>query len=177
VFRVTPTLAIASYAALLATANLIWILSKDLRDRRERLKLWAFVGRRLPDAADNRSAVHVAIGPGGTQRIAHDFLIVKVTNVGAKPVRVELVGFRTGPPDREQILLLRARNLPKLLEPSEVVGEFSTDVDVAADPFFQIFVETSLGKRFYAPRKAIEGVIQGATSVIARRKEHGQPKA
>lgn len=127
----SPTQWIALYAAFVATGTLIWNIYKD--GFRDRAKLKLSIGMRE------------LVGSGRTE---HDVLVFKITNDGGKPIRVTHVCVK-GTGKTNYMIVDDA--LPKKIEPGDYHHTLCRDYGFSGVAGF--FVEDSLGRQYFAPKK------------------------
>ena len=136
------TTILAIWGALLASVTFAWSIYKEVK-RSGHLRVDCYVG----DVFD------IGIMSGGSQ-----CLVWNITNFGKEPVILTYVGAITR---NGHNLMLRAHiPLPKTLQPSEYVMEYSQDLKILDNDLVDLVARDSLGRIFKAPRRQVKNLVR-----------------
>lgn len=153
------TALVAIYGAVVATLGAGWSIYRDIKVRARRLRVNAFVGRRL----------------GG---VPVDHLVVKVTNNGAVPVVLAAIVITNGRGEKKQPYWLVADPpFSRLLQPGESSGQTSTDLSKLEDPDLRVNVEDSFGKKWHLKRADARRLSESAQKSLAEFRERPRPRS
>jgi hypothetical protein len=131
---------VAVYGAVVATAGAIIQIIQHRRDR-GKLKVWAMFALNHND--------YLLPAPEG--------LLVTATNVGRQTITANGIASREG---RNNFYWGGARNLPKRLEPTEQIGEWTENLAFITQRTTALYVFDTSGKNWYLPKQRLRELKQ-----------------
>jgi hypothetical protein len=144
-FGWNATVAIACYAAVLATITFGWNLFRDLRDR-GKIKIHASVRRIVEGQAGARYSVkHDLPAMGASEEL---YLVMTVSNVGRRPMRWEgWGGYYKKPYKGKPGFFCIPRHLPKILAEKEIHQEYTElEPEFDLDDLKQLYIWDGLDR-------------------------------
>jgi hypothetical protein len=133
---------VAIYGAVVATAAAIVQIVQHRRDR-GRLKVWAMFAVSHND--------HFLSVPEG--------LLVTATNVGRQAITVNGIASREC---KNNFYWHQPRNLPKRLEPTEQIGEWTENLAFITQRTTALYVFDTSGKNWYLPKTRLKQLKEAA---------------
>ena len=148
---------LAMYGAILSSVVLAWNLYRDLCDR-ARLKITAHV-RRIVRSTDGRwYAVAPDLQVGASAQL---YVVVKVTNVGRRPIQWSSWGgtYRR-PVNGKPCFTVVPVALPKMLGEGDSHSEFTENLNPAGENVKRLFLRDASGKNWYLSWRALKKLKQ-----------------
>jgi hypothetical protein len=170
---------VATLSLVVAAVALVWNIKNYYRDR-ARLKIEAMVGRIFPPPMDPRLVNVINSGAGPTlHKYAPDLLkellensrmdtdkpllIITLTNEGRRPILAQKIGFELkNRIDGAIGGILLTRFLPKKLEESESVTEWTDSMEFLTKNLKKISAWDSTGKEWRLPENSLKSIIRQA---------------
>jgi hypothetical protein len=168
------TTIIAIYAAILSSIGVGWNLYRELYDR-ARVKISISL-MRIATGADGR---HFAVGPHlPTENISADLhVVVKITNVGQRPVLLQGWGGKWKDPEKgKDTFVVVSQGLPRTLKGHESHQEFTPDLSVVSPNIKTLFVCDSSGKNWYVSNKELRKTVEQAGKHLIDPQHVSQPR-
>ena len=163
---------LATYAAILSRIGLSWNLYRELYCR-ARVKISISL-MRIATGADGRQ---FAVTPQSHSENASANLhvVVKMTNVGRRPVLLQGWGGEWKIPERgKDNFAVISQGLPKMLNGHESHQEFTSDLSVVSPNIKALFVLDSSGRNWYVSNKELRQIVGQARRHLSDLEEVSQ---